>query len=72
MKAAILEAVEGNNVSKMRRRMKTATYEKLDSVLYKWLKTERPTNIPISCNTFKEKSLEFGKSLGFYDFHDFD
>ena len=61
-KNEIFEAVEGNNASKKRKRMKTATYEELDSAVYKWLKTARHSNIPISCSIFKEKALEFAKS----------
>ena len=34
-KAEIFEAVEGNNVSKKRKGMKAATYEELDSAMYK-------------------------------------
>ena len=34
-KAEIFETVEGNKVSKKRKRMKTATYEELDSAMYK-------------------------------------
>ena len=49
--------------------MKTETYEDLDSVVYKWLKTVRHSNIPINCNIFKEKALYFAKSLDFHDFH---
>jgi len=51
--------------------MRTATYEELDSV-YKWLKTARYSSIPISCSIFKEKALEFTKSLQFNDFHTSD
>ena len=68
-KNEIFEAVEGNNASKKRKRMKTATYEELDSAVYKWLKTARHSNIPISCSIFKEKALEFAKSLDLNDFH---
>ena len=68
-KAEIFEAVKGNNMSKKRKRMKTATYEELYSAMYKWLKTARHSNIPIKCNKFKEKALEFAKSLEFHDFH---
>ena len=52
--------------------MKNAIYEEWDSAMYKWLKTARHSNIPINCNTFKEKSLEFSKSLEFHDFRAFD
>ena len=68
-KAEIFEAVEGNNASKKRKRMKTSTYEELDSAVYRWLKTARYSNIPISCSIFKEKALEFAKSLELNDFH---
>jgi len=68
-KAEIFIAVEGNNASKKRKRMKTATYEELDSAIYKWLKTARYSNIPISCSIFKEKALQFAKSLELNDFH---
>ena len=68
-KNEIFEAVEGNNASKKRKRMKTATYEELDSAVYKWLKTARHSNIPIICSIFKEKALEFAKSLDLNDFH---
>ena len=44
--------------------MKTAIYEQLDSVLCKWLKTTRHSN----CDIFKEKALEFAKSLEIQDF----
>ena len=54
-KAEIFEAVEGNNASKKRKRMKTATYDELDPTLYEWLKTARDSNIPISCSIFKGK-----------------
>ena len=49
--------------------MKTATYEELDPAVYKWLKTARYSNIPISCSIFKEEALEFAKSLELNDFH---
>ena len=49
--------------------MKTETYEELDSVMYKWLKTVRDSNIPINCNIYKEKALYFAKSLDFHNFH---
>ena len=68
-KTEIFEAVERNNVSKKRKRIKTATYEELDSAMYKWLKTARHNNIPINCTIFKEKALEFAKSLEIQDFH---
>ena len=48
--------------------MKTATYEELESAVYKWLKTERYSNIPISCSIFL-KTLEFARSLELNDFH---
>ena len=67
-KAEIFEIVERKNASKKRKRMKTATYEELDSAVYKWLKTARYNNIPISCSVFKEKALEFAKSLDLKDF----
>ena len=34
-KVKIFKAVEGNNISKKRKRMKTGTYQKLDSAKYK-------------------------------------
>ena len=49
--------------------MKTETYEELNSAMYKWLKTVRHSNIPIDCNTYTEKTLDFAKSLDFHDFH---
>ena len=61
-KGEIFEAVEG-------KKMKTETYEELDSVMYKWLKTIRHSNIPINCNIFIEKALDFAKSLDFHDFN---
>ena len=64
----MFEVVEGKNVSNKRKRMKTATQKELDPAIYKWLKTARHSNIPINCNIFKEKALEFAKSLGFQDF----
>ena len=64
-KNEIFKAVEGNNASKKRKRMN----EELDSAVYKWLKTARHSNIPISCSIFKEKALEFAKSLDLNDFH---
>ena len=51
------------------KRVKTDTQEKLDSVMYKSLKTGSDRNIPITCNIFKEKALDFAKSLDFHDFH---
>ena len=68
-RADLFEAVEGNNASKKRKRMETATYEEFDSAVYKWLKTARYSNIPISCSIFKEKALEFAKLLELNDFH---
>ena len=47
-KAEIFEAVKGNNVSIKRKRVKTSAYEQLDSMLCKWLKTIRHSNIPIN------------------------
>ena len=35
----IFEAVEQNNVSKRRKRIKGAKHEDLDTAMYKWLKT---------------------------------
>ena len=49
--------------------MKTATNEELDSAVYRWLKTARYSNIPISISIFKEKALEFAKSLELNDFY---
>ena len=63
-KAEIFDTVKGNNASIKRKRVKTATYEQLDSVLCKWLKTTRHSN----CDIFKEKALEFAKSLEIQDF----
>ena len=68
-KTEIFEAVERNHVSKKRKRMKTATYEELDYAMYKWLQNARHNNIPISGTIFKEKALEFTKSLEIQDFH---
>ena len=51
------------------KRMKTETYEELDSVMYKWPETVRQSNIPINCNICKEKALDFAKSLDSHDFH---
>ena len=36
--------------------------------MYKWLKTAEQSNIPINCNIFKEKALEFSKSSEFHNF----
>ena len=58
-KTEIFQAVERNNVSKKRQRIKTATYEELDSAMYKWLKIAQHNNIPINCTMFKEKALDF-------------
>ena len=49
--------------------MKTVTYKELDSAVYKWLKTARYSNIPISCSIFKEKALEFARLIELDDFH---
>ena len=68
-KTEIFEAVERNNVSKKRKIMKTATYEELDYAMYKWLQNARHNNIPINGTIFKEKALEFTKSLEIQDFH---
>ena len=54
---------------KGKRKKKTETYEELDSVMYEWVKTVRHSNIPINCNIFKEKALDFAKSLDFHDFN---
>ena len=40
--------------------------------MYKWLKTARHNNVPINCTIFKEKALEFAKSLEMQDFHTSD
>ena len=63
-KDEIFDAVKGNNASIKRKRVKTAIYEQLDSVLCKWLKTTRHSN----CDIFKEEALEFAKSLEIQDF----
>ena len=68
-KTKIFEAVERNSVSKKRKRIKTAKYEEWDSAMYKWLKTTRHNSMPINCTIFKEKALEFPKSLEIQDFH---
>ena len=68
-KTEIFEAVERSNVSKKRKRVKSGTYEELDSAVYKKLKTARHNNIPINCAIIKEKAPEFAKSLEMQDFH---
>ena len=67
-KTETFEAVEISNVSKKRKRIKTPTYEESDSAMYKCLKSARHNNILISSTIFKEKSLEFAKSLEIQDF----
>ena len=68
-KAEIFETVEESNVSKKSKRMKAAIREELHTAMYKWLKNARHSNALINSNIFKEKALEFAKSLEFHDFH---
>ena len=63
------EAVEENNVSKKRKQVKPATYEKLDNATYKWLKSARDRNVPVGANVLKLKGLEFAKKLDLGNFH---
>lgn len=64
-KQKIFEAVEENNVSKKRKRVKPATYEELDNATYKWLKSARDRNVPVGANVLKLKALEFAKKTRF-------
>ena len=68
-KQKIFEAVEENNVSKKRKRVKPATYEELDNATYKWLKSARDRNVPVGANVLKLKALELAKKLDFGNFH---
>ena len=68
-KQKIFEAVEENNVSKKRKRVKRATYEELDNTTYKWLKSARDGNVPVGANVLKLKALEFPKKLDLGNFH---
>ena len=68
-KQKIFEAVEENNVSKKRKRVKPPTYEELDNATYKWLKSTRYHNIPVGANVLKLKALEFAKKLDLGNFH---
>ena len=56
-------AIDENNVGTKRKRMKSATYEKLDKEIYKWVISIRHSNIPISAGIIKLKALEFAKGL---------
>ena len=68
-KPGTLEGVEGKNVLKKRKRIKTSIHEELNSVTYKWLKAARHSDIPLNCKIFTEKALEFTNSLEFRNFH---
>ena len=52
-KQKIFEAVEENDASKKRKRVKPATYEELDNATYKWLKSARDCNVPVGANVLK-------------------
>ena len=62
-KQDIYRAIEENNAGRKRKRMKSATYEKLDKAIYKWFISVRHSNIPISASIIKLKALEFAKGL---------
>ena len=64
-KQKIFEAVEENNISKKRKRVKPATYEELDNATYKWLKSARYRNVPVGANVLNLKALEFAKKTRF-------
>ena len=68
-KNKIFEAVEENNVSKKRKRVKPATYEELDNATYKWLKSARDRHVPVGANLLKLKAMEFAKKLDLRNFH---
>ena len=53
---------------KEQKRIKTATYEEVDSPMYKWLKNLRHSNIPVNSDIFKMEVPDFAKSLGFDNF----
>ena len=55
-KQKIFEAVEENNVSKKRKRVKPVTYEELGNATYKWLKSARDRNVPVGANVLKLKA----------------
>ena len=50
---------------KKRKRVKPATYEELDNVTYKWLKSARDRNVPVGANVLNLKALEFAKKTRF-------
>ena len=58
-KQDIYRASDENNAGTKRKRMKSATYEKLDNAIYKWLVfiSVRHSNIPISASIIKLLSL---------------
>ena len=47
-KQDIYREIEENNAGTKRKRMKSATYKKLDKAIYKWFISVRHSNIPIS------------------------
>ena len=65
-KQKVFKAVEENNVSKKRKRVKPATYEELDNATYKWLKGARDRNVPVGTNVaIKVESLGVCKKTRF-------
>ena len=68
MKSKIFEAVEENNVSKKRKRIKAAADEEADSPMYKWLKNITHSNNELITsfvhNSKIEEELESDKEDG--------
>ena len=62
-KKKIYEEVEASRVTNKRQRLRTATYEGLDKVCYKWFLNARHLNIPVSWPIFKVKALYFAQKF---------
>ena len=54
---------------KKRKRVKPVTYEELDNATYKWLKSARDRNVPVSANVLMLKPLAFAKKLDLGNFN---
>ena len=67
-KSKIFAAVEANNSSAKRQRLRQSSYDNVDQACYKWLVCARHKNIPISGNILKTKALYFAKEFGFDSF----
>ena len=64
-KSFLKQSKEENNASKKMKWMEAASYQGLDTAIYKCLKSASHCNVPVDGKVFKFKTLKFAKELSF-------